>query len=48
MELPDWVLALIGRLTVENEILRRALTTATQTPAAPAPNDPVPEPEPAQ
>lgn len=42
--IPDWVLALVGRLTLENEALRQALAQVPQAAA----NGRVPEPEPAQ
>lgn len=42
--IPDWVLALVGRLTLENEALRQALAQQS----LPVTNGHVPEPEPVQ
>lgn len=44
LTIPDWVLALVGRLTLENEGLRLALAEAEK----PKTNGHVPVPEPAQ
>lgn len=43
-EIPEWVAALVGRLMLENELLRRALAETLPAPD-PAANGHVPEPE---
>ena len=42
MEIPEWIVTLVGRLSLENEALRRELAKH----AEPTANGQVPEPEP--
>lgn len=43
--LPEWIATLVGRLVLENEALRQALTAARQPEPEPAANGLVPERE---